>query len=163
VDITIRRAVPDDYDALCEIFDEVDRLHRECLPHIFRKPAAPVRDRAFLLNQISDENVGLFVAETGGQVVGLVHVLVRDTPPIPILVPRRVASIDSIGVEQRFTRAGIGRALMRQAEQWARDQGASAIELSVYEFNQAAQALYRNLGYQTQNRRMSRALQSEEP
>jgi ribosomal protein S18 acetylase RimI-like enzyme len=163
LDITIRRAIPDDYDALCEIMDEVDRLHREHLPHIFRQPEGPVRERDFLVGQMSDANVGLFVAEVDGKVVGMAHGLVRDTPPLPILVPRRYASIDNVGVKQEFRRAGIGRALMRHAEQWARTQGADSVELSVWEFNEVAQALYRSLGYQTYNRRMSRPLGSEEP
>ena len=48
MDLTIRKAVPDDYDALCEIVDEVDRLHREHLPHIYCKPEGPVLEREFL-------------------------------------------------------------------------------------------------------------------
>jgi len=72
MDATIRPATPDDYEAICEVLDEVDALHREALPHIFRKPEGPVRERADILEQVAGGiNMGLFVAEASGQVVGV--------------------------------------------------------------------------------------------
>jgi hypothetical protein len=43
MDVIIRPATPDDDEAICEVLDEVDALHREALPHIFRKPDGHVR------------------------------------------------------------------------------------------------------------------------
>ena len=158
-EIIIRQAAAEDYDALCAIIDEVDTLHRDRMPHIFQKPPGPVRDREYILGLLADENVGLFVAEIEGQVAGFVHALVRDTPPWPVLVPRRRAFIDSLAVGQEFRRRGIGRALMDQAHAWAAAKGAVDVELNVFEFNQPALAFYRTLGYETFTRRMVRNLQ----
>jgi len=159
MDITIRPATAKDYDALCAIIDEVDTLHRERMPHIFRRPPGPVRDREYILGLLADDNVGLFVAEVEGQVAGFVHVLVRDTPPWPILVPRRRALVDSLAVGQEFRRSGIGRALMDRAHAWAAAKGAVDVELNVFEFNQPALAFYQALGYGTFTRRMVKNLQ----
>jgi len=157
-EIAIRQATAKDYDALCDIIDQVDTLHRDRMPHIFQKPPGPVRDREYILGLLADDDVGLFVAEIEGQVAGFVHALVRDTPPWPVLVPRRRAFIDSLAVGQQFRRRGIGRALMNQAHKWAMAKGAVDVELNVFEFNQPALTFYRALGYETSTRRMVRDL-----
>ena len=158
MEIVIRPATAGDYDALCTIIDQVDALHRDHLPHIFQKPPGPVRDREYILDLLADDSVGLFVAEVDGQVAGFVHVLVRDTPPWPVLVPRRRAFVDSLAVGQEFRRRGIGRALMDRAHTWSIARGAIDIELNVFEFNRPALAFYRALGYETSTRRMVRNL-----
>jgi ribosomal protein S18 acetylase RimI-like enzyme len=156
--LTIRPATAQDYDDLCEITAEVDALHREQCPHIFQKPPGPVRERAYILDLLADEDHGLFVAETGGRVAGFLHVIAHDTPPIPILAPRRLAMVDNLAVRRDLRRTGIGRALMDRAQQWAREQGATELELNVFEFNAGAIAFYRSLGYETRTRRMSKGL-----
>jgi ribosomal protein S18 acetylase RimI-like enzyme len=156
--ITVRPATVQDYEVLCDILDEVDALHRQKLPHIFRRPDGPVREREYILEQLADEDVVIFIAEVNRQVAGLVHVVVQDTPPIPILVPRRWAMVDSVVVKERFRRRGIGRVLMDEAQRWALSRGATDIELSVFEFNEPARAFYESLGYETIRRRMGRQL-----
>jgi len=158
MEIIIREATAGDYDALCAIIDEVDTLHRDRMPHIFQKPPGPVRDKEYILGLLADDSVGLFVAEVEGQVAGFVHALVRDTPPWPVLVPRRRAFVDSLAVGQEFRRHGIGRALMDRAHTWAAAKGAVDVELNVFEFNQPALAFYRALGYETSTRRMVKDL-----
>jgi ribosomal protein S18 acetylase RimI-like enzyme len=154
----IREATADDYETLCELFDEVDALHRVHLPHVFRKPTGPVREQAYYRGLITDENVGLFVAEVSGSAVGFVHGIVRDTPAIPILVPRRYAIVDSIGVKSDFRGSGIGRMLVQRIHAWAIAKGASAIELNVHAFNTGAVSFYRKLGYETVSQKMSQSL-----
>jgi ribosomal protein S18 acetylase RimI-like enzyme len=156
--VTIRRATAQDYEAVCEIIEQVDALHREALPHIFRESGGPVRERVYMLDLLADEDHGLFVVEVERQVVGFLHVTVRDAPPIPILVPRRVAVVDNIAVKEAHRRAGLGRALMSRAEQWAQAKGAVEVELNVYEFNETAIAFYERLGYQAFSRRMGKRL-----
>jgi ribosomal protein S18 acetylase RimI-like enzyme len=157
--IRIRQATPQDYEALLPLFEDVDALHRQHHPERFQKPAGPARERDFFLTALADEQVGFFVAEVSGELVGHIHVVVRDTPPVPILKPRRLAHIDEIVVKAAYRGRGVGHLLMEQAEAWARTNGATAIELGVYEFNQEAQAFYRDLGYTTFHRRMGKALE----
>jgi len=170
----IRAATARDLDALLPIIDEVDALHREHLPHIFQKPEGAPRDREYMLGVLADEACALFVAHAAeparsdfegpalshveGEILGFVQLVIRDAPPIPILVPRRVAIVETLAVRDRYRRTGIGRALMRRAECWAEDRGASEIELSVYQFNQAAMSFYRELGYSTSRSRMGKRL-----
>ena len=159
MDVVIRAAVDRDYEALCEIIDEVDQLHRERLPTRFQVADGPVRTRDFILNAIHAADVGLFVAQSGKSLAGFVHVVVRDTPEIPILVQRSYAVVDSLAVREDHRRGGIGRALMDKAEAWARAEGATSIELNVYAFNKPAIAFYRSLGYEVLSQRMTKRLE----
>jgi GNAT superfamily N-acetyltransferase len=158
IEITIRQATGDDYEALCALLEEVDALHREQVPQVFRRPAGPVRERDYIDGLLADESAGLFLALADGRPAGSLLVLLRDAPPIPILVPRRVAVVDNLVVKASFRGSGVGRALMDRAEAWAAQHGAGAVELSVFEFNRQAIGFYESLGYETITRRMVKPL-----
>jgi len=146
----IREATADDYEALCELFDEVAALHRDHLPHFFRKPTRPVREQAYYQ--------GLFLSEVNGNAVGFVHAVIRDAPALPIFIPRRYAVVDNLGVKSDFRGGGIGWRLMQRIHDWAIVKGASAIELNVHAFNRGAISFYRKLGYKTVSQRMTQSL-----
>jgi len=140
------------------LFDEADAPHRENLPRVFRRPRGAVRDIDYVLGLIANEAVGFFVAQVGDRLVGLICVMIKESPEIPILVPRRYAVVDSVVVKEEFRRAGIGRALMEKAHEWAVAEGTDSIELNVWEFNRDAIEFYKALGYETASRRMSKWL-----
>jgi ribosomal protein S18 acetylase RimI-like enzyme len=154
----IRQATVMDYAGICAVLSEVDALHREALPQVFRDPGTVVRSRAYIASIVEDENAGLWVAEDEGQIVGLLNVSARETRDLPILVPRRYAVIENLAVAAAYRRRGIGRALMQVADDWALAKGIEQVELHVYEFNEGARAFYEALGYQTASRNMWRDL-----
>ena len=43
----IRKATANDYDNLCELFNEIDTLHRVNLPDIFQKPNGAAREKDY--------------------------------------------------------------------------------------------------------------------
>ncbi len=159
--ISFRKATADDYDSLCELFNEMDALHRDNLPHIFEKPDGAARENDYYLGLIADENVALLVAEAGGNLVGFVHAIVRDAPVMPVFVPRRYAIVDGIVVKSGFQNHGIGRILMDKMQEWTIAKGATSIELNVYEFNETAISFYERLGYRTLSRKMSKELKKD--
>jgi len=155
----IRKASAEDYESLCTLFDELDVLHRDNLPHIFKKPDGPVRELDYFLGLTSDENIGLFVAETEGIVVGFVHAIIKDSPDIPIFVPRYFTVVDNIVVKPGFQNHGIGELLMDKMQEWSIAKGATSIELNVYEFNSSAISFYEKCGYKTFSRKMNKKLE----
>jgi len=64
-----------------------------------------------------------------------------------------VATLESIAVLPDLRNTGIGRRLAEAALQYARTQGAEAMELEVRASNTAALQLYRGLGFLEQGRR----------
>jgi ribosomal protein S18 acetylase RimI-like enzyme len=158
MELILREATVDDYAVLCELFDEVDALHRDSLPQIFQKPTGTARDQEYCLGLIADDNVGLFVAEENEKVIGFVHALIIDTQSIPVLVPRRYAIVDNLVVKLEFQNRGIGRQLMNKIHAWIAAKDAESIELNVYAFNQGAIRFYQKLGYDTLSIRMRMVL-----
>lgn len=163
MDLTIRRATANDYDSMCELFNEVDALHRENLPRIFQQPQGAAREKDYYLGLIADEDVALLVAQEGTDLVGYAHAIVRDTPVLPVFVPRRYAVVDAVVVRSGSQFHGIGRRLMDEVQLWAIAKGATSLELNVYEFNETAIAFYERLGYQTLSRKMSKELRKDKP
>ena len=70
----------------------------------------------------------------------------------------RHANIFLLYVAPEHRRQGIGKALMRLGEDWAKARGDRQISLQVFQFNQPALNLYRQLGYQTQSLWMVKSL-----
>jgi 3-phosphoshikimate 1-carboxyvinyltransferase len=152
----IRRARPEDYESLCGLMRETNELHRQHHPQIFQQPAGSILERAAWFDLVKDENAGLWVAEAERGLLGFVMIVMKAAPNLPVMVPRRYAVVENLGVTASARRQGVGRRLMEQAHAWAAAQGAATVELNVFEFNQAAMALYRELGYDTLSRKMSR-------
>ena len=108
-------------------------------------PVTPalIAERLALISRRPDN--GFFVAERGGgAVVGWVHVY-----GVPLLEsPQLFVEIGGLVVDAGARRQGIGRALMAQAEQWARAHGYFAVHLRSGMHRTEAHEFYQSLGYE---------------
>ena len=145
--IIIRSATLADYDGMRVLLAEVDELHRFSLPWMFQKPAVEARPREFFEQLLDDQDCAVLVAEANHQLVGMATALLRASPTFALFITQRWGVLDNIAVSNGWRRRGIGTALIRDAERWAKLQGANWLELGVYEFNQEARAFYTSLGY----------------
>jgi ribosomal protein S18 acetylase RimI-like enzyme len=145
--VTVRPACEADRLALDALWRSVDELHARLLPGYFRRAHSPVRPSLFVAQALDARDQTLLVAEIAGKVIGLVHVEIYDTPPLPVMVPRRRAHIEDLVVAEEQQRSGVGRRLMEQAACWAREQGATQVVLTVWRGNDAARRFYESLGY----------------
>jgi ribosomal protein S18 acetylase RimI-like enzyme len=152
--IIVRSAIERDYQDVCRLFEEGDALHSEVVPQVFRKPVGPTRTEEFFSSLLQDENGILFVAEFRKQVVGLVHVFLRESSDMPIMVPRKYAYIGDLVVSEKHRRQGIGEALMNQAQNWAVQRKVFQLELNVWDFNRHAINLFKKLGYSMSRHQM---------
>jgi ribosomal protein S18 acetylase RimI-like enzyme len=154
----VRPARSDDHAALRGLFEDLDRLHRIARPELFRAADGPARASAFLDQMIAGPDSTLLVAEHDGGLSGLVIVQLRDIAGLPIIVPHRVALIDSLVVREDRRQRGVGRALVGAAERWGRARGAAAVEIVVHHFNIAAWRFYEAIGYRASTVRLRRDL-----
>jgi RimJ/RimL family protein N-acetyltransferase len=101
----------------------------------------PWEERRYLRALRRYPDAAVLVAEEDGHVVGRLSI-VRDAHPA-------CAHVADVGIMVQLDRrrSGIGSALMRAAEDWARRAGISKLELHVFPHNEAALGLYRSLGY----------------
>ena len=152
--VKIRKAKSQDYEPLLELFDLVDTLHRENLPYIFQKPPGRARDQDYFQSLLFDQETALFIAEIENEIAGFILAFIRETPPIPVFIPTRLALVTDIAVKKEFRRRGIGHLLVNKVHKWAVTRGASAVELTVFTFNQEAFDFYKAIGYETISLRM---------
>jgi GNAT superfamily N-acetyltransferase len=153
---TIRRATPDDYEAVCELADLMDAPQREALPDRFRKPSGPVRLRDRTEKLMHDPDTFLAVAELDGRVVGVTNCgLVRmgDFPQKHAITSLLVRGLV---VRPELRRKGIATTLVEKAMEWARAKGATEVQANVYDFNQPAAAFFASLGLTPLSHRLLR-------
>ncbi len=146
---TIRHADIAEFDALAELFEQLDEHHRLALPHIFRAPASGLRDADSLQALIDGPESAILVAEQekDRSPLGLAVLIDRRRPESPVRAAQRFVEIDALVVRASARRRGVGRALIAASRQWALSRGITSQELSVWSFNHGAEALYEQMGF----------------
>jgi ribosomal protein S18 acetylase RimI-like enzyme len=130
----IRPARTDDGEAL-------NLLDRETWSHLHAVAPPPAPGQPFFDERHPVD--GLLVAELDGEVVGYVRV----GRPTPLRVNAHVLQVQGLVLAERARGRGLGKALMRAAEDHARRRGARRLTLRVLGHNAPARALYSSLGY----------------
>lgn len=136
----IRRAVPDDADAIAAIDLEIAQQGRfvPSMPDEIR-PAAWQRER---IARDDRGMVGWFVAEDDAdKIVGFLCIRRYDTRAAD-----HVGEL-GLGVATAHRGVGVGARLIQAAEAWARVQGIEKVCLGVFADNERARRLYERLGY----------------
>ncbi len=157
--VTVREATESDLPSICALGEEVNAIHHQAFPAVFAGPGSPERDRAHWASSIGTAGSACFVAEEAGTIVGFVTATVVNENH-SLLQPVRFGRIGSVGVTARRRGQGIGAALMRQAEVWASERGATELRLNVWAFNEPALAMYRELGYEVRSHQFAKVLRS---
>jgi ribosomal protein S18 acetylase RimI-like enzyme len=138
--VIIRRASAGDVSAITDI---VERAYGVYIERIGRRPGPMDDDYATRVREAD-----VFVADDGA-VAGLI-VLVPE--PDHLL-------IENVAVDPERQRAGIGRALLAHAEEFARERGLAEIRLYTNVAMTENQRLYRGLGYCEDGRRIGSGFQ----
>ena len=124
----------------CKVADGpyIQQLNRRQMGYDF-----PVRETVRKLEKrLADPSQKIFVADTGGRVVGYIHVQDYD-----VLYAPHMKNILGIAVAREYHRQGIGRALLSAAEDWAGRTGAAGVRLVSGENRKGAHLFYSRCGY----------------
>jgi GNAT superfamily N-acetyltransferase len=120
--------------------DDAERIAALCQQLGYPASQEEVQRR---LNQIQQhEQHAVYVAELSGHVIGWVHAYVSQ-----LVVADPQAEIGGLVVDEGHRRCGVGRLLMQQAEQWAREKGCWAVYLRSNVVRKDAHAFYEGVGY----------------
>jgi ribosomal protein S18 acetylase RimI-like enzyme len=115
---------------------------------------------AHLLQQCQELDGAIFVAETDGAIVGFVCVFARLDSGALIEADPEYAYISDLVVLPAHRGRGIGRALLGRAEEFAARQGAAVLKVDVLAANGGARAVYRAAGFQENEIRLQKRLDS---
>ena len=131
--MTTRRAGPDDFDAIAELWREFDH---EVPPPIHEGPADVEKELAEVAEILAGEVA--FVAEDDGRPVGFALAR-RRTPTL--------ATLTDLYVRQDARRSGVATELMREVLAAVAEQGAERLDLEVLASNAVARSLYARWGF----------------
>ncbi|HLZ62973.1 MAG TPA: GNAT family N-acetyltransferase [Ktedonosporobacter sp.] len=158
MNMVLRAATDEDYEVVCTLYDQLEQIHAQALPHFFRTVEGHARPHKWFADILANEDAALFVAEQQGIIVGMVHCYVRITPGLPMIVPRRFVHVEDLVVSEPVRHQGVGQLLTERVNQWSLEKGIREIELDVWEFPTSALAFYEKLGYETTRRHMRKLL-----
>jgi Acetyltransferases len=155
MNLKIREAAADDYAGVGSLVSEVHRLHLENRPDVYLDTDMPFPKERFS-ELLQREDTKLLVAENtdSGELLAY-SILEMMTPKnLQILIPSRFMYIDDFCVKSGYRKNGIGRLLFRHIGEYAKSEGISSIQLTVWEFNKNAIQFYESMGMTAMNRRM---------
>lgn len=108
----------------------------------YGKPSDPERARAFLTERMERGEAVVFLSEMRFPVgFTLLYPLFSSVRMAPVWL------LNDLFVTPDCRRKGVGEALLRQAEHFARDEGAAGLELATERSNSQAKSVYERLGW----------------
>ena len=155
----IRRAEERDISSLMHLLDQVNRVHHEGRPDLFRRGTKYGESQ--LAEILRSEDTPVFAFEENGAVLGHAFCKVERVTNDRLLCDRVTLYIDDICVDETARGKGIGRALYAHCEAFAREMRCHNVTLNVWMLNPGALAFYRAMGLSEQKITMERVLDSE--
>ena len=154
----IRRATAADLPAVGALGASLIRAHYAFDAMRFMAPPAdPEAGYAwFLGRQLTEEDVGVFVAERSGSVIGYVYAALE--PQSWKELRDAAGFIHDVVVAPEAQRHGVASALVEAACEWFRSVGAPRVMLWTAEKNEGAQQLFERLGFRKTMVEMTREL-----
>jgi ribosomal protein S18 acetylase RimI-like enzyme len=127
--------------SICEVIDdEVVAAFERLIPQLSSSNPAPTK--AELEEIAADRASTLFVARLHGRIVGSLTLAM-------FRIPTGVrAWIEDVVVDESARGHGVGEALNREALRYAKDNGAITVDLTSRPSREAANRLYRRLGFE---------------
>ena len=154
----IRNLKLEDFDDVNNLFMQLHNAEMEHRPDLFRKIEKPTTPRAWDFEaSLADNSKIMIGAEVDGKIVGFVIIQIRQ-PTYKIQTPRTFAYFENIVVDENYHRKGIGTALYQEVVKRAKEQGATSMELKVWNFNTGAIKFYQSLGMSVQSLTLEKAL-----
>lgn len=145
--VTIRPAERGDLPALGRLGAMLMRTHYAFDPQRFLPPGnSPEDGYAWFLGSVMESPDGrVFVAEEAGELAGYAYAALEPLSWKELRGP--AGFIHDVAVREESRRARVAEQLMQAATAWLREQGAPRVILWTAAPNEAAQRLFRRLGF----------------
>jgi ribosomal protein S18 acetylase RimI-like enzyme len=153
----IRTATTEDSLILSALCRDVQSLHAEHHPQVFKMPQSDDFAVEYFDEILATPEFTAFIAEEDGSPLGYILCRKVDRPENAFTHPIRFLLVDQISVRPNAQRKGIGTALLRQAEELARELGLAKLQLDSWDFNLEAHACFEKFGFEKFNFRFWKA------
>ena len=143
MEVIVRLPRLQDYERVSQIMDQVQQLHVEWRPDVY-KPARPLITMDLFEAILKDGN--WYVAEADGVVVGILELMKRHVES-PAQVTKEVLFISTMAIDEKYRGKGIGHLFFEKVKQLKQEKGYDTIELQVNAKNRLAYEMYRKYGF----------------
>ena len=99
----------------------------------------------FYEKYIDNKNNCILFAKANNEILGYVYGFIQNNGQV---FNTKIAQLDAIFVKKEYRGNGIAQSLIQELTKWAKEQGATYIELSVCQENEKARKLYKNNGFE---------------
>lgn len=154
----IRKATLEDAESLSALNVDVQKIHADALPKIFKQPSNDLFAVDFMRERLTELFNYFFIASENGKDVGYIYARIIDRPENPFTFAWKYLYIDQFSVSPEFQRKGCGKLLLSEIYKLARENRIETIALDTWSFNEQALAFFRKQGFATFNQRMWHSL-----
>lgn len=149
--LTTRPAQTSDYSLFLSLNREIQALHAQAEPELF-KPADQMNLSEEDFNKmISDNNNLIVFAESEGVACGYVYAEILDRKENSYRYGLKLMYIDQLGVSAKNRGQGIGKYLLNHIVSVAKSKQIHRIEVDCWTFNEEAIGFYSKFGFKTFN------------
>ena len=142
----VRNALKKDIERILYLLLQVNNVHAEGRPDIFRKDMRKYT-RPQIEDLLKEENMHIYVAvDDEDQCVGYAFCEYSEIEDGTNLVPRKTVYIDDIWVDSVLRGKGIGTLLYEHSISEAGKMGCYNVTLNVWSFNEGAMRFYEKCG-----------------
>ncbi|MBW2410321.1 MAG: GNAT family N-acetyltransferase [Deltaproteobacteria bacterium] len=150
----LRPATKEDYDILFELFCEIQTLHYETRPDIFRPAKKDQLFFDYFDRVIESGNHHLMMGFDDDKAFGYIYYVINHLPQNIYRPEKRVIYINHILVTKGYQGRGLGRALINHVRDIARKETIKEIGLDVWAFNEKAIGFFKKQGFSAYNQVM---------
>lgn len=139
----IRYAEEKDYEEVEALMQQLQRLHIEWRPDIYKEAAKVLAEEDFK-ELVAERQI--LIAEKDGATAGFLSFAPKYIQGEK-LVSRKVLFVDAIAVDEKYRGQGIGHELFAYLKILVKEQGFDGMELQVNARNEAARRMYEEYGF----------------
>lgn len=155
---TVRRAENKDIDSILKLLVQVDMVHHNGRPDLFKGPATKYTGEQ-LVDVIKDEKTPVFVCvDENGQVLGHAFCILQQHIDDNVLTDIKTLYIDDICVDENNRKSNVGRTLYDHVIEYAKEIGCYNVTLNVWSCNPGAMRFYEKCGLVPQKIGMEKIL-----
>ena len=155
---TIRKAIESDIKGIVKLLLQVDMIHHNARPDIFKGPAHKYTEDE-LKDLLKDDKTYVFVCvDDNENILGHAFCICKQIREHNILTDIKTLYIDDICVDDNMRGQHIGKSLYDYVVNFAKENGFYNITLNVWECNPGAIEFYKKMGLVPQKIGMEKIL-----
>ena len=145
----IRRAENKDVERIIELLLQIDLIHHEGRPDLFKIGKKYAEEELFSI--IKSENTPVLVCvDENDRVLGYAICIYKRLKNDTLLTDIKTLYLDDLCVDEACRGKGIGKALYNEVIKLAKESGCYNVTLNVWAFNEKAYKFYKKLGFNEQ-------------